>query len=162
MWLADSLMVAVSATWTAPSPRSTQNASAPRGPAGSAARQYLLAGLLHCGACGRRLESAWSNGKPAYRCRHGYTSATRPGPRRPKNLYVREDKILPRLAAVAILYAGGGRRPGKERATSEITAPTQAAGLIDELRSRGVSLIYDPATKFLSTDAADAAAISVA
>jgi site-specific DNA recombinase len=30
-------------------------------------RQYLLA----CGVCGRRLESAWSNGKPAYRCRHG-------------------------------------------------------------------------------------------
>jgi hypothetical protein len=37
---------------------------------------YLLAGLLRCGDCGRRLESAWSNGKPAYRCRHGYTSAT--------------------------------------------------------------------------------------
>jgi hypothetical protein len=24
-----------------------------------------LAGLLACGTCGRRLESAWSNGKPA-------------------------------------------------------------------------------------------------
>ena len=41
-------------------------------------RRYLLAGLLRCGVCGRRLESAWSNGKPAYRCRHGYTSAARP------------------------------------------------------------------------------------
>ena len=81
---------------------SAQNASAPRGPAGPAARRYLLAGLLHCGSCGRRLESAWSNGKPAYRCRHGYTSATRPSPARPKNLYVREDKILPRLAALAL------------------------------------------------------------
>jgi hypothetical protein len=28
-----------------------------------------LAGLLACGTCGRRMESAWSNGKPAYRCR---------------------------------------------------------------------------------------------
>src|SRR5216683_4228857 len=55
-----------------------QDASAPRGPAGPAARRYLLAGLLQCGVCGRRLESAWSNGKPAYRCRHGYTSATSP------------------------------------------------------------------------------------
>jgi hypothetical protein len=136
-----------------------QEASAPRGPAGSATRQYLLAGLLHCGACGRRLESAWSNGKPAYRCRHGYTSATRPDLRRPKNLYVREDQILPRLATLAILHAGDGRRPGKERATSEITAPTQAAELIDELRSSHVSLIYDPDTKSLSTDAA--VAISV-
>ena len=138
-----------------------QNASAPRGPAGPATRQYLLAGLLHCGNCGRRLESAWSNGKPAYRCRHGYTSAARPSPARPRNLYVREDKILPRLAALAILHTRDGRRPGKERAASEITAPTQAAELIDELRSRDVSLIYDPATKSLSTDADDAAAISV-
>ena len=66
-----------------------QDASAPRGPAGPATRRYLLAGLLVCGGCGRRLESAWSNGKPAYRCRHGYTSATGPEPGRPKNLYVR-------------------------------------------------------------------------
>jgi site-specific DNA recombinase len=42
-----------------------QDAAAPRGPAGPATRRYLLAGLLACGLCGRRLESAWSNGKPA-------------------------------------------------------------------------------------------------
>jgi site-specific DNA recombinase len=41
-------------------------------------RRYLLAGLLACGLCGRRMESAWFNGKPAYRCRHGRTSATAP------------------------------------------------------------------------------------
>jgi hypothetical protein len=40
-----------------------QQATGLRGPAGSAARRYLLAGLLTCGRCGRRLESAWSNGK---------------------------------------------------------------------------------------------------
>ena len=43
-----------------------QETSAPRGPAGQAAPRYLLAGLLACGRCGRRLESAWSNGKPAW------------------------------------------------------------------------------------------------
>ena len=63
-----------------------QEMATPRGPAGPAARRYLLAGLLACGRCGRRLESAWSNGKPAYRCRHGYASATRPGPGRPNNI----------------------------------------------------------------------------
>jgi site-specific DNA recombinase len=52
-----------------------QDVTATRGPAGPAVRRYLLAGLLACGRCGRRLESAWSNGKPAYRCRHGHTSA---------------------------------------------------------------------------------------
>jgi hypothetical protein len=66
-----------------------QDTAAPRGPAGPAVRRYLLAGLLACGRCGRRLESAWSNGKPAYRCRHGYTSATCPQPGRPGNLRVR-------------------------------------------------------------------------
>ena len=55
-----------------------QDTAAPRGPVGPAVRRYLLAGLLVCGRCGRRLESAWSNGRPAYRCRHGYSSATRP------------------------------------------------------------------------------------
>jgi len=30
-------------------------------------RQYPLAGLLICGGCGCRMESAWSNGKPAHR-----------------------------------------------------------------------------------------------
>jgi site-specific DNA recombinase len=58
-----------------------QEVGAPRGPAGQATRRYLLAGLLAGGRCGRRLESAWSNGKPAYRCRHGHPSATPPGPR---------------------------------------------------------------------------------
>jgi site-specific DNA recombinase len=62
-----------------------QDAAAPRGPTGPAARRYLLAGLLACGRCGRRLESAWSNDRPAYRCRHGYTSATGAEPGRPRN-----------------------------------------------------------------------------
>ena len=57
-------------------------------------RRYLLAGLLACGVCGRRMESAWTNGKPAYRCRHGRTSAMAPDPARPKNTYIREDKLL--------------------------------------------------------------------
>jgi hypothetical protein len=76
-----------------------QDATAPRGPAGPATRSYLLAGLLACGQCGRRPESSWSNGRPAYRCRHGYASAASPDPARPKNVYVREDQILPHLAA---------------------------------------------------------------
>jgi hypothetical protein len=55
-----------------------QDISAARGPVpqdNPVLRRYLLAGLLACGLCGRRMESAWSNGKPAYRCRHGRTSA---------------------------------------------------------------------------------------
>src|SRR5690242_19159025 len=52
-----------------------QQVEVPRGPAGPAVREYLLAGLIACGRCGRRLESCWPYGRAAYRCRHGYSSA---------------------------------------------------------------------------------------
>ncbi len=139
-----------------------QDASAPRGPAGPATRRYLLAGLLRYGTCGRRLESCWSNGKPAYRCRHGHTSATRPDPTRPKNLYIREDQILPRLAALAILHAGIGQVPrDRKQGRTPVTTPADASDLIDQLRAAGVSLIYDPASKTPRTDTQDTAAVSV-
>jgi site-specific DNA recombinase len=70
--------------------------------------------LLYCGTCGRRMESAWSNGKPAYRCRHGYTSASLPDPDRPKNSYVREEKVLAQLPALDLMLAAalhGGSSP---------------------------------------------------
>ncbi len=135
-----------------------QDASAPRGPAGPATRRYLLAGLLRCVGCGRRLESAWSNGKPAYRCRHGYTSATRPDPGRPKNLHVREDQILPRLAAAAILLNAPGNQ---HQRTVQLRTPDQAAELIDQMRAAGVTLTYDPGTKTLRPDTRDPVAVSV-
>jgi len=46
-----------------------------RGPAGPAVRRYLLAELITCRRWGRRLESAWSYGRAAYRCL--YWSRTR-------------------------------------------------------------------------------------
>jgi hypothetical protein len=69
-----------------------QDVNATRGPApqaGPVLRWYLLAGLLACGVCERRMESAWSSGKPAYRCRHGRTSAMTPDPGWPKNRRIR-------------------------------------------------------------------------
>ena len=139
-----------------------QDAGAPRGPAGTATRRYLLAGLLACALCGRRLESAWSNGRPAYRCRHGYTSAVTPDPARPRNLYVREDTIMPRLAALAILRQGNGHLPrSRKQSRSKLTPPAQAADQIEKFRVTGVSLIYDPATKTLRTDGANAIPVIV-
>jgi site-specific DNA recombinase len=55
-----------------------QDMTAPRGPAGSATRRYLLAGLLACGRCGRRLESAGLTASPPT----GAATAT-PAPPRP-------------------------------------------------------------------------------
>jgi site-specific DNA recombinase len=118
-----------------------QDATAPRGPAGPATRRHLLAGLLACGRCGRRLESAWSNGKPAYRCRHGHTTASRPEPGRVKNTYIREDQILPHLGAVAILLGGDPAPPGDTRCRSP---PDEVAALIDQLRTAGITLTRHP------------------
>jgi len=130
--------------------------------AGPAARRYLLAGLLACGRCGRRLESAWSNGRPAYRCRHGHTSATRPEPRRPGNTYVREDEILPHLAALAILLAGPAGEPGRgNRGLAQVTGPADAAALIDQLRADGIVLTYDPDGRTLRAGDQDAPSVTI-
>jgi hypothetical protein len=120
-------------------------------------RRYLLAGLLTCGTCGRRMESAWSNGKPAYRCRHGHTSAVRPDPARPKNAYVREDKILAQLPALHSLLtcprqpgagaAARGRR--RTRRGTEINAPANAGDIISCLREHRVTLTWDQAAATL-------------
>jgi hypothetical protein len=136
-----------------------QDATAPRGPTGPATRRYLLAGLLACGRCGRKLESAWSTGKPAYRCRHGHTSAARPDPGRPKNTYVREDQILPHLAALAILLAGDDQ--ALPDGTMPVTVPGEAAGLIDQLRTAGITLTYDPDTRTIRTGDNDSVAVTV-
>jgi site-specific DNA recombinase len=134
-----------------------QETAAPRGPAGPAVRRYLLAGLIACGRCGRRLESCWSYGRPAYRCRHGYTSATVPDPARPKNTYVREDQILPHLAALGILLTGSAWKPGPgSRGIAQVTCPASAAVLIDHLRADGVVLTYDPDHRTLRTGGYDA------
>jgi hypothetical protein len=61
-------------------------------------RTYLLAGLLRCGVCRRRMDAHWVHDRPDYRCRHGHSSARSADAARPKNLYVQEDHALAKLA----------------------------------------------------------------
>jgi site-specific DNA recombinase len=139
-----------------------QETAVPRGPAGPAVRRYLLAGLIACERCGRRLESCWSNGKPAYRCRHGYSSATVPDPARPKNTYVREDQIMPHLAAIGILLAGSADKSGpRSRGIAQVTGPADAAVLIDRLRADGIVLTYHPASRTLRIGGHDAPSVTI-
>ena len=63
-------------------------------------RTYLLAGLLQCGICGRRMDCHWVNDRPGYRCRHGRTTAHAPDATRPRTLYLREDQLLTDLTAL--------------------------------------------------------------
>src|SRR5215470_17982063 len=67
-------------------------------PADGVTRTYAFVGLLRCQLCGRRMDSHWVHGRPGYRCRHGHTSAQPTTPDRPKTLYLREDRILVRIA----------------------------------------------------------------
>jgi site-specific DNA recombinase len=85
-----------------------------------------------------------------------------PVPGRPKNLYVREDKILPHLAALAIVLTGRGQTAGrKKHGTMHLTPAAQAGELIEQLRARGVTLTYDPATQALRADTEDGTAVTV-
>jgi hypothetical protein len=89
--------------------------------------------------------------------RQPYTSATVPDPERPKNIYLREDQVLPHLAALSILLAGGGTRGRARRAG--ITAPARTADLIEQLRATGTVLTYDPGTR--TVRAGDGTAVAV-
>jgi len=106
-----------------------QDINAARGPVRQGEpvlRRYLLAGLLACGVCGRRMESAWSNGGAAYRCRHGRTSAMAPDPSRPKNTYVREDKLLPHLPTLHLLLTTPAVRARRRtRAGADVTGTAE-------------------------------------
>ncbi len=136
-----------------------QGIRVPRQNAGKG-RQYRLAGLLRCGICGRRLESCWANSRAAYRCRHGYSNVSTPGPARPKNLYIREDHILPHLPALYILLAGtettAGRRRRRTRRGDDVSTPVSDAKAISYLRSRQITLTYDPRPGTLQANSAEA------
>jgi site-specific DNA recombinase len=123
-------------------------------------RRYRLAGLLRCGICGRRLESCWANSRAAYRCSHGYSSTSTPDPARPKNLYIREDHILPHLPALFIRLAGtetpAGQRRRRTRQGTDVATPASDAKAIRYLRSSQVTLTYDPRSGTLQADSAEA------
>jgi site-specific DNA recombinase len=137
-----------------------QGIRAERDTEATSGRRYLLAGLLRCGICGRRMESCWANNRPAYRCRHGYSSAVTPDPARPKNAYVREDRILPHLlalhASVTAEAPAAGRRRRRTRRGVEVACPVSTEDVVGYLRSREITVTYEPHTESLRADSLDA------
>ena len=100
-------------------------------------RQYRLAGLLRCAICERRLESCWVNSR---RVTGAATGIPAPDSARPKNLYIREDRILPHLPALFILLAGTETTAGPRRRRTwrgaDVSPPVRDAKAISCLRSR--------------------------
>jgi hypothetical protein len=66
------------------------------------------------------------------------------------NTYVREDQVMPHLAAIAILLAGPTGKPGRGNCSLvQVTGPDGTAALIDRLRTEGTVLTYDPDNRAL-------------
>lgn len=93
-----------------------------------------------------------------YRCRHGHTTASFPDPGRPKNAYVREDRILPHLPALHLLLTGTGavRRRRRTRRGVDVGCRLPAEDVAGYLREREITLTYDPASGTLHTGTGEA------
>jgi hypothetical protein len=134
-----------------------QDVNAARGPVPQGEpmlRRYLLAGLLACGVCGRRMESASSSGRAAYRCRNGRTSAMAPDPSRPKNTYVREDKLMPHLPALHLLLTSPTARARRRtRAGTDVGSTTSPGEVIAYLREHEITIFWNPAATALQARA---------
>ena len=104
------------------------------------------------------MESAWSHGRAAYRCRHGHTSAAQRDPGRPGNAYVREDRALARLPALHMLLSGApdnGRRRRRTRRGVDAVRPASIGEAISYLRENGITLTYDQAAASLRAGGAE-------
>jgi hypothetical protein len=104
------------------------------------------------------MESAWSNGKPAYRCRHGRTSVMAPDPGRAKNTYIREDKLLPHLPALhRLLTSPAVRARRRTRAGADVRGTVSPGEVIGYLREHEIALTWDPAAAALHARATQTA-----
>ena len=99
------------------------------------------------------MESAWSNGRAAYRCRHGHTSAAGPDPGRLRNAYLREDRALERLPGLHLMLTRTEiprlcrRRTRRGVDVRAALTPQDAARFF---RKNETVLIYDQATRTLN------------
>ena len=105
------------------------------------------------------MESAWSNGKPAYRCRQGHTTAIRPSHSRLRNAYIREDRILPHLPALHLQLTepATGQRRRRTRRGIDVRCQASPEDVISYLREHQITLTYDPASGVLNTGTAETA-----
>lgn len=60
-------------------------------------RTYVLSGRVHCSLCGLRMQGNANHGHNHYRCKFTTERAPIPGVEHPKNVYVRESVIVPKL-----------------------------------------------------------------
>jgi hypothetical protein len=106
------------------------------------------------------VEPAWSNGKAAYRRRHGHTSAAAPDPGRPKNAYIRKDRTLEHLPALHLLLTRAESPQMHRRRTRhgiDVRTALSPQDAIQFFRENQIALIYDQATGTLRADKSETA-----
>ena len=97
--------------------------------------------------------------RPAYRCRHGRTSAAPPDPGGPKYAFVREDRILPHLPALHSLLTRADPAARRRRTRRGIDTRCQASpeDVTGYLREQQIALTYDATVGTLHAAAGQAA-----
>lgn len=104
------------------------------------------------------MESAWSNGKAAYRCRHGHTTASTRGPGPAHERLHPRGPDLPHLPALHLLLSepAGGQRRRRTRRGIDARYQPGPEDVIRYLRERQITLTYDPAAGTLDAGTAEA------
>jgi site-specific DNA recombinase len=80
-------------------------------------RPYQLRGVIFCGYCQRRMQGEWNHDAPYYRCRFPQEYALANRIAHPRNVYLREDAVLPALDNWLV----------------QVFAPDRISNLIDDL-----------------------------
>ena len=95
-----------------------------------AKRTYVLSGRVHCALCGLRMQGNFSHAANHYRCRFATDRGPVPGMDHPRNVYVREDRIVPKLDEwIGILFD-----PANLDETCEALAMAGGANEVDHAR----------------------------
>jgi hypothetical protein len=89
---------------------------------------YLLRGLLFCAACDRRMQGHWVNKAAYYRCRFPEEYALANKLSHPVNVYLREDRIVPKLDQ----WLGKLFEPEQLERTLDTLAAAQRPKLLEE------------------------------
>ena len=96
-------------------------------------RVYVFRGLLRCGWCRRLMQGTWNNDEPYYRCRfpENYASANRIA--HPRNVYLRESRLVGPLEAW-LASACSPRQVGDRLRSCTDPADRGPGGYLDVLR----------------------------
>jgi site-specific DNA recombinase len=81
-----------------------------------------------------------------------------PDPARPKNIYVREDKLMPHLPALHLLLTSTATRARRRtRAGTDVRPAASPEQVIGYLREHEITITWDPAAATLQARATETA-----